>query len=64
MAATRNFYSFGMRTLCGIPTISLLGTESDCVSLRARAEGLSKLMLPDFSGYWMHLLLPLLDEFV
>lgn len=64
MAVTKNYFSFGMRTRCGIPNITLLGTEADWVSLRKRAEDLGKLMLPDFTNFWMPLLLPLLDEFV
>ena len=64
MAATKNYFSFGMRTECGIPRITLLGTEQDWVSLRNRAQDLSQLMVPKFSEYWMPLLLPILDQFV
>ncbi|CAB9517953.1 expressed unknown protein [Seminavis robusta] len=64
MSAMKNYFSYGMRTCCGIPEITLLGTEDDWVQLRARAEHLGSLMTPEFSEYWMPLLLPLLDEFV
>jgi hypothetical protein len=64
MAATKNYFSFGMSTCCGIPCITLLGTEQDWVSLRNRAQDLSLLMVPTFSEYWMPLLLPVLDQFV
>lgn len=64
MAATKNYFCFGMRTTCGIPAVTLLGTEADWVSVRKRAEDLGKLMLPEFTNFWMPLLLPLLDEFV
>jgi len=64
MSATKHYFSFGMMTLCGIPNITLQGTEEDWVSLRKRAEDLAPLMLEDFSGYWMPLLLPVLDEFI
>mmetsp|Transcript_10008 Transcript_10008/g.16622 ORF Transcript_10008/g.16622 Transcript_10008/m.16622 type:complete len:521 (-) Transcript_10008:180-1742(-) len=64
MSAMKNYFSYGMHTLCGIPKITLLGSEEDWVSLRARAEQLGALMMPDFSKYWMPLLLPVLDEFV
>ncbi|CAB9517951.1 expressed unknown protein [Seminavis robusta] len=64
MSAMKNYFSYGMRTCCGIPEITLLGTVDDWVQLRARAEHLGSLMTPEFSEYWMPLLLPVLDEFV
>ncbi|CAB9500082.1 expressed unknown protein [Seminavis robusta] len=64
MSAMKNYFSYGMRTMCGIPHITLLGTERDWVQLRARAEHLGSLMTEEFSEYWMPLLLPVLDEFV
>mmetsp|Transcript_18420 Transcript_18420/g.53105 ORF Transcript_18420/g.53105 Transcript_18420/m.53105 type:complete len:196 (-) Transcript_18420:348-935(-) len=53
-----------MRTLCGIPSVTLLGTEEDWAGLRTKAEALSNLMTPAFSTKWMACLLPILDEFV
>merc|ERR1712176_808943 len=64
MAAMKNYFSFGMTTGCGIPKVTLLGTEEDWVNLRNRAEALSPLMKPEFSGRWMPFLLPVLDQFV
>jgi hypothetical protein len=64
MAAMKNYFSFGMSTCCGIPEITLLGSEQDWIALRQRAEALGKLMLPDFQNYWMQALLPVLDQFV
>jgi len=64
MSAMKNYFSFGMSTCCGIPSITLLGTEEDWVSLRNRTEELGKVMQKDFTEYWMPLVLPLLDEFV
>lgn len=65
MSSMKNFFSFGMLTTeCGIPEFTLLGTEEDWVSLRARAEGLGALMTKTFSKYWLPLLLPVLDKFV
>jgi hypothetical protein len=64
MAAMKNYFSYGMGTLCGIPNIPLLGSEQDWVLLRARAEELGKLMTSEFSDFWMPLILPVLDEFV
>lgn len=64
MAAMKNYFSYGMSTMCGIPKITLAGTEEDWVALRNRAEELGSLMTSKFSQYWMPLLLPVLDECV
>jgi len=64
MAAMKNYFSFGMSTLCGIPKVTLLGTAEDWTNLRNRAEALSPLMKPEFSDQWMPYLLPVLDQFV
>ena len=44
LSAMKNYFSYGCMTMCGIPNNTLLGSENDWVSLRARAEGLGKLM--------------------
>jgi len=64
MSAMKNYFSYCMRTKCGIPSITLTGTEEDWVSLRTRTEALGKVMQKDFTSYWMPLVLPLLDEFI
>ena len=64
MSAMKNYFSYGMTTFCGIPNITLLGKLDDWVALRARAEGLRSLMMPEFHKMWMPHLLPVLDEFV
>ena len=64
MSAMKNYFSYGIMTMCGIPNITLLGTEEDWVALRSRTEKLGSLMMPDFTDYWMPSLLPVLDEFV
>lgn len=64
MAAMKNYFSYKMRTMCGIPWIQLQGTEQDWVSLRERAAKVGQLMLPEFGSAWMKALLPVLDEFI
>jgi len=64
MAAMKHYFSYGMQTECGIPEITLLGTEQDWIALRQRAETLGKLMMPEFEQYWMPALLPVLDKFL
>jgi hypothetical protein len=64
ISTMKNYFSYGMRTCCGIPNITLKGKEEDWVSLRHRTEALQKYMKKDFANYWMPLLLPILDQFV
>mmetsp|Transcript_23552 Transcript_23552/g.40192 ORF Transcript_23552/g.40192 Transcript_23552/m.40192 type:complete len:546 (-) Transcript_23552:251-1888(-) len=64
MSAMKNYFSYGMSTCCGIPNITLFGSESDWTALRARAENLGNLMTPAVRDAWMPYLLPVLDEFV
>eukprot|EP00584_Thalassiosira_punctigera_P000146 CAMPEP_0172535634 /NCGR_PEP_ID=MMETSP1067-20121228/7551_1 /TAXON_ID=265564 ORGANISM="Thalassiosira punctigera, Strain Tpunct2005C2" /NCGR_SAMPLE_ID=MMETSP1067 /ASSEMBLY_ACC=CAM_ASM_000444 /LENGTH=533 /DNA_ID=CAMNT_0013320573 /DNA_START=75 /DNA_END=1676 /DNA_ORIENTATION=- len=64
MSAMKNYFSYGMSTLCGIPSITLLGSEEDWVALRARAEDLGRLMTREVRDAWLPHLLQVLDEFV
>lgn len=64
MAAMKNYFSYGMSTLCGIPSVKLHGSEEDWLNLRRRAGQLADLMLPDFCDKWLAHLLPVLEEFV
>mmetsp|Transcript_5438 Transcript_5438/g.8622 ORF Transcript_5438/g.8622 Transcript_5438/m.8622 type:complete len:544 (-) Transcript_5438:103-1734(-) len=64
MSAMKNFFSYGMSTRCGIPRITLLGSEADWAALRSRAESLGNLMTQGIRNAWMPYLLPVLDEFV
>jgi hypothetical protein len=64
MSAMKHYFSYGMSTCCGIPNITLLGSEEDWVAVRTRAEALGELMTPTFRKLWMPFLLPVLDEFV
>jgi len=64
MSAMKNYFSYGMMTMCGIPYITLLGTEQDWATLRSRAEDLGNLMTPEIRNAWLPYLLPVLDEFV
>ena len=64
MATMKHYFSFGMRTMCGIPSITLLGTEQDWVALAQRAEALGEMMTPEFRAYWMPALLPVLHKFL
>lgn len=52
MSAMKNYFRYGMRTECGVPNITLLGTTRDWIRLRARAERLGTFMTPEFSNYW------------
>ena len=64
MSTMKHYFSYKMRTRCGIPRIELRGTLDDWKALRSRAEEMGKLMTPEFSKKWMSVLLPILDEFI
>lgn len=60
MDAMKQFFDYRMRTRCGFPSITLLGTVSDWESVRQRTLALSEY---DCS-WWTDKLMPVLDEFV
>ena len=60
MSALSSCFEFEVRTLCGIPRITLLGTAEDWKSVRMRAAVLSEFDL----GWWCRALEPVLDQFV
>jgi hypothetical protein len=60
MGAMKNYFDYGMMTLCGIPEVTLLGTTEDWRSIRRRAEVFAEYDL----GWWTKELLPVLDELV
>jgi len=60
MDVMKRYFKYRVMTLCGIPSITLLGNTEDWESVRARAA-----MLTEFDlQWWTSRLLPLLDEFV
>jgi len=64
MSAMKNYFSYGMSTMCGISKVTLLGSEADWKELRVRAEALGSKMTKKFSDMWLPKLLPILDQFV
>jgi len=54
------YFEYRVRTICGIPSITLEGTSADWMSVRDRAERLRSFDL----AWWLEALLPLLDQFV
>jgi hypothetical protein len=64
MSAMKSYFSYEMSTCCGIPSIELRGNRQDWLDLRTRTEELGQLMTQRFSGKWLPVLLPILDEFV
>jgi hypothetical protein len=56
----KSYFDARIVTLCGIPSITLLGTADDWRAIRRRAEVLSEFDL----GSWIAALLPVLDQFV
>ena len=64
MSAMKNYFSYVMSTCCGIPSITVRGTEEDWVSLRNRTEILGELRQKEFASYWLPLVLLALDDFI
>jgi hypothetical protein len=60
MSAMQRYFDYELQSLCGIPSITLLGTTDDWRSIRARAAVLAEYDL----GWWAEALLPVLDQFV
>ena len=60
MDAFKEYFSYRLRTLCGIPQITLEGTVDDWKQLRERALGLAQFDLQ----WWIDPLKPILDQFV
>lgn len=60
MGAMKEFFEYYGSTLCGIPTVTLLGTVEDWRSVRRRAGELAQFDLE----WWTKELLPVLDQFV
>lgn len=60
MDAMQAYFEYRVMTLCGIPSVTLLGTADDWRSVRERAGALAGYDL----GWWADSLLPALDEFV
>ena len=59
MSAVQPYYKYDLGFICGIPSITLLGTAADWHSIRRRAAALAVYGLSD----WMSALLPILDQF-
>jgi len=60
MSPFKHYFKYVVRTLCGIPAITLLGTVEDWRSIRRRAEYLAEFGL----AKWVKALLPVLDQIV
>jgi hypothetical protein len=60
MSSLQSYFQYEVCTLCGIPAVTLLGTEQDWRSVRQRAQHLAEFGL----STWVDALLPVLDQFV
>jgi len=53
MDICQHFFEYRMQTLCGFPTIRLLGTHADWIALQQRAQAIiAQLCLPEFAAEW------------
>jgi DNA-directed RNA polymerase subunit RPC12/RpoP len=60
MDAMRNYFEYRVSTMCGIPEVTLLGTQADWKSVQQRAEVLAEYDL----GWWTKPLSGILQYFV
>jgi len=58
--AMQSYFEYVVRTLCGIPTITLEGTHEDWKALAERVQGFKAIGL----GSWLEVLAPILRQFV
>jgi len=66
MASMQKYFSYGVATWCGIPSVTMLGTAQDWLALRAKV-----LQMGDMFGAnqqpirdWQRILMPIVDEFI
>ncbi|KAH9483648.1 hypothetical protein JR316_0003118 [Psilocybe cubensis] len=62
MAAMKEYFSYKIHLLCGIPRVTLDGEKDDWEKIFARLEKLKEYGLPTIA--WYHLLFPIIDRFV
>lgn len=60
MEAMSKYFDYGMRTCCGIPEITLLGTVEDWKAIKGRVQAMAELNL----GWWTSKVEPIVDEFI
>ena len=58
--AMQSYFEYEVRTMCGIPTITLEGTHEDWKALAERVQGFKAVGL----GSWLKVLAPILRQFV
>jgi len=61
MSTLKKYFSYTVRTRCGIPRVDLLGCRADWVNLISRTVAICKLLKMDA---WLDDLLPVLERFV
>jgi hypothetical protein len=60
MDVVKSYFDYGMKTMCGIPEITLEGTTEDWQLILKKAKGLSKYKL----DWWLESLIPVLEQFI
>lgn len=60
MASMKQYFTFKMRTKCGIPYIELAGTKQDWITLSTKADLLFRDILPEYAA----LLRPISSKFI
>lgn len=63
MEMCKSFFDFHMQTMCGIPRVTLEGSQEDWLSLRNKSQELVRAQcLPNFARWWLPILTPVLEK--
>ncbi|RHZ17842.1 hypothetical protein DYB37_011244 [Aphanomyces astaci] len=62
MASMKKYFTYKMMLMCGLPSVTLLGTAADWEAIRSRVDKLAT--FGDVTTKWHALLAPVLDQFV
>jgi hypothetical protein len=60
MHAMKSYFRYSCHTICGIPTLTLLGSTDDWKNVRTRIENLAEFDL----DWWIKAMVPVMDHFV
>ncbi|GAM23295.1 hypothetical protein SAMD00019534_064700 [Acytostelium subglobosum LB1] len=65
MSTLKSYFDYKMKTECGLPKVTMMGTVDDWKQVRQRAERLIEFDLKDkLMSKWLDMLLPVLDNLV
>eukprot|EP01133_Synstelium_polycarpum_P012347 gene12347-14479_t len=66
MATIKSYFDYDMRTYCGLPKVTLYGSQDDWQDVKVRAARLTEFEIPsgNLMTKWLDMLSPVLDQFI